>query len=392
MKLPKRTSKDIHAALKRFDDEFRNSPEWIAFEDNHAHKYAVSHEGRLYPVKKILTLATGVLEDQFSGGAASNKYLMDLGFDIKLLHPEEQADADLQAAIRKADRAECKDFAARAEDERQHFVSRFPIERWPSLRLEDYALGHKHFKDSICYIMEFAAPSLGSIRGGSSGKFVIYWSGAVDPPGWIFPKQKYSSPEDTWTQLREGFVQAFEAVKQGRWETIEDIDAISWTPALLCKLLHVYFPDQFLGISSKDHLTHFLGLFGHPAAELSSLSQVRLNRTLLGAMRAHKPLASWNTEELGRFLYIHFHPNERDTRLVFKIAPGHNAELWDDCFENGYIRVGWDDVGICSSMRPRARCGRSSIPTIWKDIAEASPPPAARPPSYGHCGACRRAT
>ena len=32
-------------------------------------------------------------------------------------------------------------------------------------------------------------------------------------------------------------------------------------------------------------------------------------------------------------------------RIAVKIAPGRGAKYWDDCRENGYIRVGWDDVG-----------------------------------------------
>ena len=30
---------------------------------------------------------------------------------------------------------------------------------------------------------------------------------------------------------------------------------------------------------------------------------------------------------------------------LVKIAPGHDAEYWPQCLKEGYIRVGWDDVG-----------------------------------------------
>lgn len=30
---------------------------------------------------------------------------------------------------------------------------------------------------------------------------------------------------------------------------------------------------------------------------------------------------------------------------LVKIAPGHRAEYWPDCLKEGYICVGWDDVG-----------------------------------------------
>ena len=30
---------------------------------------------------------------------------------------------------------------------------------------------------------------------------------------------------------------------------------------------------------------------------------------------------------------------------VLKVAPGEAAEVWGDCLDHGYIRVGWDKVG-----------------------------------------------
>ena len=35
----------------------------------------------------------------------------------------------------------------------------------------------------------------------------------------------------------------------------------------------------------------------------------------------------------------------RQGQRIVKIAPGPDAQLWDDCYTNGYIRVGWDEVG-----------------------------------------------
>lgn len=40
----------------------------------------------------------------------------------------------------------------------------------------------------------------------------------------------------------------------------------------------------------------------------------------------------------------HYTPSASPRRNV-KIAPGRNARFWDDCLANGYICVGWDDVG-----------------------------------------------
>lgn len=42
-----------------------------------------------------------------------------------------------------------------------------------------------------------------------------------------------------------------------------------------------------------------------------------------------------------RTLYEYFPPN----RGYWKIAPGPNARIWPECFQNGYIAVGWPEVG-----------------------------------------------
>ena len=54
-------------ALETFDREYRGSGEWANWEDNEAHKYAIQHEGQRYPVKFIVSIATGADRRSFSG-------------------------------------------------------------------------------------------------------------------------------------------------------------------------------------------------------------------------------------------------------------------------------------------------------------------------------------
>ena len=75
----------IREALARFDRELRDSPDWQGWQENRAHKYAISDGGRLYPVKEIVSLATGVPVSDFSGGEGSgqaNQYARRLGFNV----------------------------------------------------------------------------------------------------------------------------------------------------------------------------------------------------------------------------------------------------------------------------------------------------------------------
>jgi 5-methylcytosine-specific restriction protein A len=83
--LPSVSAEAIHEAMARFDRQLRASPEWLRWEDNQAHKYGINLGGQLYPVKQIVSLATGVAVSEFSGGEGSgqaNVYVRDLGFEV----------------------------------------------------------------------------------------------------------------------------------------------------------------------------------------------------------------------------------------------------------------------------------------------------------------------
>src|SRR6185312_6202978 len=58
-------------AMREFDRRLRITADWASWELNQAFKYAIELEGRRYPVKKIVSLATGAPVDQFSGGAGA---------------------------------------------------------------------------------------------------------------------------------------------------------------------------------------------------------------------------------------------------------------------------------------------------------------------------------
>ncbi len=85
--IPRGTREAILAAMSRFDDArgLELAPRFRG-----RHKFALSHGGRLYPVKELICLATGVNPKAFSGGLQANRYLEKLGFTIIKL-PETKA-------------------------------------------------------------------------------------------------------------------------------------------------------------------------------------------------------------------------------------------------------------------------------------------------------------
>jgi hypothetical protein len=46
--------------MARFDRELRNAPDWADWEKNKAHLYAIEQADQRYPVKQIVSMATGL--------------------------------------------------------------------------------------------------------------------------------------------------------------------------------------------------------------------------------------------------------------------------------------------------------------------------------------------
>lgn len=80
--IPKVSRKQVQNAMVEFDKALRDSSEWAAWEANAAQLYAIDHEGKCYPPKKIISLATGIPVNSFWGGHPSNSYLKALGFEV----------------------------------------------------------------------------------------------------------------------------------------------------------------------------------------------------------------------------------------------------------------------------------------------------------------------
>jgi hypothetical protein len=72
----------LERALVEFDATLPGRPDWLHWERNGAQLYAIDHDGRWYPPKKIIALATGEPVSEFSAGRASNDFLTQRGFQI----------------------------------------------------------------------------------------------------------------------------------------------------------------------------------------------------------------------------------------------------------------------------------------------------------------------
>ncbi|MFN8468808.1 MAG: AAA family ATPase [Caldilineaceae bacterium] len=187
---------------------------------------------------------------------------------------------------------------------REEFVHRFPPEQITSLTLEQYALGHEGSKDSFCYWLEWKTRKLGSVSGGSSAKWGVWWDSQAK--SWRM-NQKYASPEDALHQLTSGISHLIQAVEAGRFEDLDAIGATELGPnrySLRCKPLYMYFPDKFLPIANVEHLGYFLQQFGQTAHG----GQMAMNRQLLLHLRGLPEFEGFDSRQMMRFLYDSLSP------------------------------------------------------------------------------------
>ena len=85
MALPSVAADKISSAMAQFDNELRTSPQWVNWEDNQSYRYAINKDGKLYPVKQIVSMATGANVNSFSGGSEANNYVKERGFEVEPL-------------------------------------------------------------------------------------------------------------------------------------------------------------------------------------------------------------------------------------------------------------------------------------------------------------------
>ena len=76
------TAQDILLAINDFNSQFPDTNEYDSWLDKDTYKYAVQHEGKLYPCKHILSRATGIDTAEFGGGAQTNNVFHKLGFRV----------------------------------------------------------------------------------------------------------------------------------------------------------------------------------------------------------------------------------------------------------------------------------------------------------------------
>ena len=115
-----------------------------------------------------------------------------------------KSNVTLSQAIAQFDRSPTNPVAEGYRSQRAEILKRFPRDKWPEMRLDDYALGQPAVEDTYCRWLEYKSHWMGSIRGGSAKKLIIYKR--KEREGWYFPKA-FSNEREAWDRLRSEFSQ-----------------------------------------------------------------------------------------------------------------------------------------------------------------------------------------
>jgi 5-methylcytosine-specific restriction protein A len=72
----------LKAAMDEFDVNLRHKKDWDGWTENKSYKFAILDAGKIYPVKHILSIATGQPKSDFSGGLQANTAITKCGLSI----------------------------------------------------------------------------------------------------------------------------------------------------------------------------------------------------------------------------------------------------------------------------------------------------------------------
>ncbi|MDB4872818.1 MAG: GTPase subunit of restriction endonuclease-like protein, partial [Gemmatimonadales bacterium] len=244
----------------------------------------------------------------------------------------------LSTALADFDRESCAKHITETKQDIAQVLRDFPLDSWPDMPLERYALGTPDYTNSFCHRMEFGTPALCSMKGGSAKKHLVYQRKSDHT--WYFDPA-YGNEQEAWSAVRAGFAGAFDAAREGRLTDIDLIEALRSGPALTAKAISCYFSDLIVPITSRDHVRRFIFHLSGDAG--TGLDPFAAHERLKNLIDADERFAGWHPYEIAEFLYQWADPRPNTT--VIKIAPGPRGMYWDDCLAGGYICVGWDEVG-----------------------------------------------
>ena len=255
---------------------------------------------------------------------------------------------------------------AEVNKKREVFVNYFTPEHIAKMPIEEYAIGRGNsLGPNFCYELEFKLKGLGSISGGYSTKFGVWYSPKKNT--YLFTNQ-YTDAQTGFETIRQSILDLLDA---GKKQDIEAIKQIPLDSLVKGKILSVYYPERYLNIYSKKYINYFLDQLGIEYGELSVEDKREL---LIDFKNSHSVMKDWNLQAFSRFLYSGYpgHPHfgeekEEETSIQYWLyAAGEQANMWQDCLDNGIMSMGWDDLGDFKQYKSSAAIKVTLCPSLTK--------------------------
>ena len=250
-----------------------------------------------------------------------------------------------------------------AVKERNEFLSEYPLSRIQSISADEYCLGTEQSKDSLCYKLEFGKYKRTgfSIGGGSAGKYGVYYNKGEQR--FKHGSEPIDNIDEFWPKFRSELCR-FITVSGGSDLplSLEDFPMLQGMAMVLTKLLCLYFPEKYLTIGSYSALKDLMDRFHYNYENEMRCHQ--LNFLFNKNIRDDIPeINDVNDLYLGniawRFINGKTSPKKKvkesvlgdedvDEPHYWIYSPGDGASIWDECYADGIMAIGWDKVGDLS--------------------------------------------
>ena len=159
------------------------------------------------------------------------------------------------------------DEAIKGIELRKEFNSEYPISRFKTMTLDEYALGTDNFLNSLSYKLEFGKYKHAGMGcgGGSSAKHGIYFGKDHQYHG--YKNEIINNPDEYWIKFRDQlyrFLVEFEETKH-----FPDVESkyplVQTIPLIAAKLCFLYYPEYFISIGAKGKLQTIIEMFEIPS-------------------------------------------------------------------------------------------------------------------------------
>ena len=250
-----------------------------------------------------------------------------------------------------------------AEKERDEFLKEYPLSRLASLSAEEYSLGTEKSKDSLSYKLEFGKykhTGFG-IGGGSARKHGVYYSKSEQC--YMHGSDRIENIEEFWPRFRDEMCRFLtDSGNEDYPVVLEDYPLLQGMAMVLTKLLCLYYPQKYISIGSYSVLKDLMDYFQYEYSndmrchqlnfyfnkniradipEFETVSDLYIGRTAWTFVDG-KPWSQKKPDEsvLG--------DDEIQKKRYWIYSPGDGAEIWDDCYSEGFMAIGWDEIGDLS--------------------------------------------